>query len=183
MTLIDASRVSFSSCADVHDVGYDAIGTAYCKREDHHHWKYGDEHFADRSKYGYIAFGDRHLGMAVEHRVAVLPGEDYVEFWTRMKKAENLGQIEVIGSSAYSIADVNILGREAPGLTVEKLEIDPDALIGMTEEEGKAWRESENAKIYGGAPTIEPDKGINPMWIAVPLIGAALVLWWVVFKP
>ena len=138
MTIVDTSRISIGATRDVHDVGYTPDGTAYCLREDQHHWQYGDEHWANRSRHGYITFYDRHLGMAVEHKVAVAPGESYVDFWSRIRRAENLGRIEVMGTSAYSSKDREILAREIPDLSVKKLVME-EQTPGLTEAEAKAW--------------------------------------------
>jgi hypothetical protein len=139
MANVRTDRMSIGATADVHDVGYSTGGVAYCKREDHHQWKYGDEHWAARSKRGFITFGDRHLGGAVQHRVRVLPGEDYTSFWSRIKRAEERGYIDTMGVSAYSAKDQAILEKEMPELKVSLLTVDPSAYKGLTPVEAKAW--------------------------------------------
>jgi hypothetical protein len=145
MVLVNTDRLSIGATRNVHDVGYNQGGTAYCLKKDRHHWKYGDEHWDDRSKHGYITFYDRHLGMAVEHKVEVYPGEGYVDFWTRMKKAEDKGHIEVIGTRCYSAKDEAILTKEI-GEAPDKLTIDEGAMVGMSITEGDAWRNGVNSK-------------------------------------
>lgn len=148
MVLVKTDRLSIGATRDVHDVGYDQMGNAYCLKEDRHHWKYGDEHWEERSKRGYITFGDRNLGAAVSHKVEVYPGEGYVDFWTRIKQAEKRGDINVIGTSCYSAKDEAILTKEL-GEAPDKRVIDPSALVGMSTSEGDEWRNSVN-KGKGG---------------------------------
>ena len=108
------------------------------------------EHWAERSKDGYIRFGDRHLGMAVSHKVAVLPGETYVGFWTRINKAKMAGVIHTMGTTAYSEKDIGILQGEVPGIDLKLLVTDPEAYEGMTEGEAKAWIDKENSTFNDG---------------------------------
>lgn len=137
MAIVQTSRISIAATRDVHDVGYSPAGIAYCKHEEHHHWKYGDENFADRSKNGYISFGDRQLGGSVEHRVKVYPGEDYGAFWTRIRQAEDKGYIETMHTSAYSSVDKSILEMEGiPKVTLNIMEVQTP---GLTPDEEKAW--------------------------------------------
>lgn len=168
---ISADRLSFDSISDVHDVGYDSMGNAYCRKIDTHHWKTGDEHWVRRSQKGYITFGDKHLGGAVQHKVEVLPGEGYVAFWTRMKRAENSGNIDVMGTSCYSAKDAAILAKEI-GEKPDRKFIDQNALVGMTTAEGDAWRDEQNSS---GKATATGGSGGGIAGLSIGVIALALV--------
>lgn len=131
MAMVKTSRISIDATRNVHDVGYDKLGNAFCNQINHHHHKYGDEHWPERSKNGYITFWDRYLGMSTSHKVAVKSGESYEDFWTRVKIAENRGTIEVMGTSTYSVKDAEILAKELGEKPVIQV-MDKGALVGSS---------------------------------------------------
>ena len=146
---MNIDRLSIGATEGVHDVQYTPDGAAYCGTKTHQ-WKTGEQWWPERASKGYITFGDRHLGMAVTHKVEVRPGESYVMFWTRIHAAKRTGVINTIGTSAYSEKDINILQGEVPGIDIKQLVTDPSAYKGMTEAEGKAWRDRENKTFNDG---------------------------------
>ena len=147
---MDIGRISIGSMEGVHGVVYDAQGKAHCNEETHQ-WKTGEDFWDERSKKGYISFGDRYLGTSVSHKVAVKPGESYGEFWTRINAAKKAGYIETAGSSAYSAKDVVILKAEIEGIEIEKKSVDSDALRGMSYQVG-----DKTIYPYGKSDTDKP---------------------------
>ena len=129
---MDISKLSIKPVREMHYVSYDANGNAY---NDPNAWRHqhksGEEWFTERSEKGYIEFGDRHLGAAVSHRVRVLPGEGYQAFWTRIKKAEDSGYIDVMGSSCYSDKDAKILPEKYKVEPIRQV-MDEGALVGSS---------------------------------------------------
>ena len=134
MQKIEADRLSIGSMADVYGVLYDHTGRAYCDVTKTHQWLTGEERFNERVvPTGYVNIGDRHLGSAVKYKVPILPGEDYVTFWTRIEKERRAGEITVMGGAeVYSDKDKRILENELPQMKIEKQRIDPEALKGMS---------------------------------------------------
>ena len=175
MTLTSTDSIDWDFYKDHWDVGFDEIGTAYCKKTKTQQWKFQEQYFNEWNiPKGALSVCSKHLGCGVQYSVPILPGEDYVDFWTRVETEINSGYVQTeTHVKTWSNIDKNIL--ESQGLEVEKLEIDKEALTGSEVMVG------EEKYVHTGEEYIK-EEPISSAWIAIPLAGAAIILWWIILK-